>query len=78
VEREGWRKTRGGEERKGREQGEEREWEDKRREGRVKGPQDVWRIAAPVTYQFIRSVPMKRHMNGVYLKGRKNRRNRLL
>jgi hypothetical protein len=54
VEREGWRKTRGGEERKGREQGEEREGEDKRREGRVKGPQDVWQIAAPVTYQFVR------------------------
>jgi hypothetical protein len=42
VGREGWRKTKRGEERKGREQGEEREGEDKRREGRVKSPQDVW------------------------------------
>jgi hypothetical protein len=61
VGREGWRKIRGGEERKGREQGEEREGEDKRREGRVKGPQDVWQIAAPVTYQCVRSFCVVQH-----------------
>jgi hypothetical protein len=61
VGREGWRKTKRGEERKGREQWEEREGEDKRREGMFKGPQDVWQIAAPVTYQFVRRFCVVQH-----------------
>jgi hypothetical protein len=36
-------------------------WEDKRREGRFKGPQDVWQIAAPVTYQFVRRFCVVQH-----------------
>jgi hypothetical protein len=35
---------------------------DKRREGRVKGPQDVWQIAAPVTYQFVRRFCVAQHV----------------
>jgi hypothetical protein len=61
VGREGWRKTKRGEERKEREQWEEREGDDKRREGRFKGPQDVWQIDAPVTYQFVRRFCVVQH-----------------
>jgi hypothetical protein len=35
--------------------------EDKRREGRVKGPQDVWQIAAPVTYKCVRRFCVVQH-----------------
>jgi hypothetical protein len=42
--------TMGGEERGGQE-----------REGMFKGPQDVWQIAAPVTYQFVRRFCVVQH-----------------
>jgi hypothetical protein len=35
--------------------------EDKRREGRLKGPQDVWQIAAPVTYKCVRRFCVVQH-----------------